>query len=90
MLAGHVTSRQKTWYQAIQKRVNYTSEILGSMRNVKMLGLSKQLSKNIQEMREGEMDISRQYRKVQSLNISLGKRYLLYAEKALEADLLGQ
>jgi ATP-binding cassette, subfamily C (CFTR/MRP), member 1 len=72
VLAGHITSRQKNWYQAIERRVNYTSEILGSMRNVKMLGLSHIMSKNIQKMREDEMGISRKYRKVQSLNVSLG------------------
>lgn len=43
------------------------------MRNVKMLGLSQKMSKTIQAMREGEMEISKDYRKVQSLNVSLGK-----------------
>ncbi len=33
-------------------------EILGSMRNVKMLGLTKQMSLNIQRMRETELSIS--------------------------------
>lgn len=72
VLAGHVTTRQKAWLEAVQRRINYTSEALGSMRNVKMLGLTGQMSANIYELRSGEIDISRRYRKVQALNISLG------------------
>jgi hypothetical protein len=72
LLAGRITLRQKVWLEAIQSRINYTSEILGSMRNVKMLGLTKQMSTNIQSMRETELSISRKYRRIQSLNTALG------------------
>lgn len=57
----------------MQKRINYTSEILGSMRDIKMLGLSDKMASNITDMRENEMTISKRFRTVQSLNISLGK-----------------
>ncbi|KAI1862215.1 uncharacterized protein JN550_010371 [Neoarthrinium moseri] len=94
-LAGHVTSRQKRWYEAIQRRVNYTSEILGSMRNVKMLGLSEQMGKNIQSMREGEMKISSHFRKVQSMNVSLVNipsifnEFIIFAAYAIAAKVNG-
>jgi len=71
-LAGHVTSRQKAWLEAVQRRINYTSETLGAMRNVKLLGLNTQMSSNIEQLRSNELIISKRYRKVQALNISLG------------------
>ena len=73
LLAGHVTTRQKVWLEAVQRRINYTSEILGSMRNVKLLGLTDQMSSNIDQLRSSEIGISKRYRKVQALNISLGQ-----------------
>lgn len=57
----------------MQKRINYTSETLGSMRNVKMLGLTGTMASNIQSMRQDELKISKKFRTVQSLDISLGK-----------------
>lgn len=73
VIAGFITSRQKAWLVTIQRRINYTSGILGSMKNVKMLGLTNQLSTNIQQLRSSELATSKRYRRVQSLNISLGK-----------------
>lgn len=67
-----ITSRQRAWLEAVQKRINYTSEILGSMRSVKILGLTSQQAKAIQQFRKTEIATSKKYRKVQSLNISLG------------------
>ncbi|ORY71658.1 multidrug resistance-related protein [Pseudomassariella vexata] len=95
LLAGHVTVRQKAWFEVIQRRINYTSEILGSMRNVKMLGLTETMSANIQQMREVEMDSSRRSRKVQSLNVSLVNlpevfnRFLIFAACAIAAKIQG-
>lgn len=70
--AKAITSRQKAWLEAVQKRINYTSEILGSMKSVKILGLTGQQAANIQQFRKTEIAASKKYRKVQSLNISLG------------------
>lgn len=70
--AGIITSRQRAWLQAVQKRINYTSEILGSMKSVKILGLTGQQTRNIQQLRDSEITTSKKYRRVQSLNISLG------------------
>lgn len=70
--AKAINSRQRTWLEAVQKRINYTSEILGSMKSVKILGLTGQQTVNIEQLRKTEIAASKKYRKVQSLNISLG------------------
>lgn len=72
-LAGLIGPRQKSWIQAMQRRINYTSEILGSMKNVKMLGLTDNMVSNIDNLRTDELAVSIKYRIVQSLDISLGK-----------------
>ena len=79
VLASRIGPRQKNWLEATQKRINYTTEILGAMRNVKMLGLAKQMEYNIQNMREREMAVSRRYRRLHALNIGLGKAQLRYS-----------
>ncbi|KUI69238.1 Multidrug resistance-associated protein 1 [Cytospora mali] len=71
VLARFITSRQRAWLEAVQRRINFTSGILGSMRNVKMLGLTSELSANIHQLRSSELTTSKRYRRVQSLNISL-------------------
>lgn len=71
LAAKVITSRQRAWLEAVQKRINYTSEILGSMKSVKILGLINQQTANIQQFRKTEIAASKKYRKVQSLNISL-------------------
>lgn len=72
LTARAITSRQRAWLEAVQKRINYTSEILGSMKSVKILGLTGQQTETIQQFRKTEIATSKKYRKVQSLNISLG------------------
>lgn len=72
LTAKVITSRQRAWLEAVQKRINYTSEILGSMKSVKILGLTSQQAETIQQFRKTEIATSKKYRKVQSLNISLG------------------
>jgi ATP-binding cassette, subfamily C (CFTR/MRP), member 1 len=67
-----INSRQRAWLEAVQERVNYTSEILGSMKSVKILGLVRQLTAKIHDLRNNEIASSKKYRRVQSLNISLG------------------
>jgi hypothetical protein len=42
------------------------------MKGVKMLGLSDKMRIHVQNMRDDELDISRQTRKFQCLNITLG------------------
>jgi len=67
-----ITSRQNAWLESVQDRINYTSELLGSMKNVKMLGLIRQVTEKIHDLRNQEIKTSKKYRRVQSLNVSLG------------------
>ncbi|KAL2059858.1 hypothetical protein VTL71DRAFT_10013 [Oculimacula yallundae] len=65
-LSGFVTSRQKVWLEAIQTRVNFTSEVLSSMKSVKMLGLTEKLGSTMQAMRELELGLSKKFRRLSS------------------------
>lgn len=61
-----VTGRQKVWLEAITLRVNFTSEILGSMKSVKMLGLTDKLGSIMQAMRVTELELSKKFRRLSS------------------------
>ncbi|KAI1865044.1 uncharacterized protein JN550_008590 [Neoarthrinium moseri] len=91
--AGIINSRQGAWLEAVQDRVNYTSEILGSIKSVKILGLISQLTQRIHNLRNIEIETSKKYRRVQSLNISLVNlpetfnTFVIFAAYALAAHL---
>ncbi|ETS81268.1 hypothetical protein PFICI_06270 [Pestalotiopsis fici W106-1] len=94
-LAGLIGPRQKAWIQTMQKRINFTSEILGFMTNIKMLGLANKMASNIRDMRQDEMETSKKFRTVQSLNISLVNippsfnRFFIFAAYAIVAHVNG-
>ncbi|KAK1994571.1 ABC transporter [Colletotrichum falcatum] len=69
--AGFVTARQKVWLEAIQARINFTTHTLGSMRSIKMLGLSNKFESLIQGMRVAELDLSKRFRRLSSFNVCL-------------------
>ena len=69
MIAG----RQRTWFQATQRRVNFTTEILGRIRDAKILGLSEYLAKSITALRDEELAKSKAFRRVSSFKICLGE-----------------
>lgn len=71
-IAEKVSKSQKKWLEAIQTRINFTSEILGSMKNVKMLGLTGQMFNMIQALRDDEIAKSKKFRQVQAYYISIG------------------
>lgn len=60
--------------EAIQKRVNLTTELFGSIKILKMLGLSIKLSELTQKMRVAELDLSKRYRMLSVTNTFLSKR----------------
>lgn len=72
-IAKLLPTRQRKWMAAIQKRVGITSDILGVMKGVKMLGISEPLSKQIQGLRDFEIAESKKFRKLQVLLISMSK-----------------
>lgn len=64
--AGHVTKRigprQAQWVRAIQRRVGITSSMLGSMKSVKMMGLSGNMFETLDGHRIRELDLGKQFR----------------------------
>jgi ATP-binding cassette subfamily C (CFTR/MRP) protein 1 len=63
-VASGAGARQNAWLQKIQKRVDATASMLGSMKGVKMSGLTKDLSVNIKSLREEEIASSLEFRKL--------------------------
>ncbi|KAI0543772.1 P-loop containing nucleoside triphosphate hydrolase protein [Xylaria curta] len=94
-IADKVSKSQKTWLEAIQTRINFTSEILGSMKSVKMLGLTGQMFNMIQALRDDEISQSKKYRRVQAYYISIVNvpeivaRLLLFGAYAIVAHING-
>ncbi|KAL6921168.1 hypothetical protein FSST1_005194 [Fusarium sambucinum] len=66
-----VMARQAIWLEAIERRISVTSQMLGSMKGVKMCGLSRVLETRIQAMREEEMHISGKFRQLLIWNMVL-------------------
>lgn len=65
-------ARQAVWLEAIERRIEVTSQVLGDMRGVKMCGLTEVLKTRIQGMREDEMHISGAFRRLLIWNMGLG------------------
>ena len=66
-----VTVRQKTWLQATEKRINFTSHVLGSIKNVKLLGLTEVIKTSIEGLRIGELEISKKFRRIQTVRVCM-------------------
>ncbi|RGP66062.1 hypothetical protein FSPOR_6888 [Fusarium sporotrichioides] len=66
-----VMARQAMWLEAIERRISVTSQMLGSMKGVKMCGLSQVLGTRIQAMREEELQISGKFRRLLIWNMVL-------------------
>lgn len=94
-IADKVSKSQKTWLESIQTRINFTSEILGSMKNVKMLGLTGQMSNMIQALRDDEIARSKRFRRIQAYSVSIVNlpeivaRLLLFGAYAIVAHVNG-
>lgn len=61
-MASGAGSRQKVWLEAIERRIGATASMLGAMKGVKMSGLTKDMSVNIQNLRNEEVASSRKLR----------------------------
>ncbi|KAK3316810.1 P-loop containing nucleoside triphosphate hydrolase protein [Apodospora peruviana] len=76
MAAGYIGKlippRQRKWMAAIQKRVGITSDIIGSMKGVKVAGLNEKAEIQIQGLRDYELEQSTQFRKTQVATLLLG------------------
>ncbi|KAK1450743.1 ABC transporter [Colletotrichum cuscutae] len=68
-----IPPRQRRWMQAIQKRVGITTEVIGSIKGVKMSGLTSTVQDQIQGLRDFELGESKRFRRVQILNVLIGQ-----------------
>lgn len=57
-----ISTYQKRWLEAIQTRVSFTSALLHSVRNVKLLGLSAIIKERTQRLRLDEIEACKKYR----------------------------
>ena len=80
-----VPPRQRRWMAAIQKRVGITSEVIGSMKGVKVAGLSDKAEKQIEDLRTEELEKSTSFRKTQIATLMLGKKPCLLAAASSNA-----
>lgn len=69
-----VMARQAAWLEAIEKRISVTSQMLGSMKGVKMCGLTDVLSTRIHALRNDELRISGKFRRLLIWNMVLGEQ----------------
>lgn len=67
-----VSGRQKKWLEATERRINFTSAILGSIRNVKVLGLSEVMQNTIDSSRQEELRISKKFHRTQTIRVCTG------------------
>lgn len=72
-LSSHIGQRQGVWLKAIQKRLKVTESTLGSVKGIKMMGLTDLLSGVIQGMRVDELNLSLKYRQLLIVSILLCK-----------------
>ena len=59
-----VAQRQALWLEAIERRIRATTTMLGSMKRVKMCGLTDTMTKNLHDLRKQELQISKGFRRL--------------------------
>ena len=70
---------QKRWLEAIQTRVSFTSALLHSMRNVKLLGLSDVVKERTQALRVSEIGLCKAFRLVDTFRVVLQNGSSIFA-----------
>ncbi len=71
-MGNSMSTRQKAWLEATQRRINFTTEVLASVKSVKLLGLTETMEAMIEQSRLEELQISKKYRRLQALRINIG------------------
>lgn len=74
VLSGHMPPAQKQWNGAIDKRVSTTSSIIGSMKEVKMLGVVGFWFDKIQGLMNHEIERASYFRTLIALMNIFGKQ----------------
>ncbi|QRD89997.1 P-loop containing nucleoside triphosphate hydrolase protein [Aspergillus flavus] len=72
-IVGSVSRHQKSWLEATQKRVDFTTKVLGSTKAIKMLGLIEGMVYMIEVLRTEELKISKKFQRIQAARVLLGK-----------------
>lgn len=70
-MGNAVSTRQKTWLEATEKRINFTSHVLGSIKSVKFLGLTEFIKQSITGLRIEELEISKKFRRIQTVRVCM-------------------
>ncbi|RMZ47327.1 hypothetical protein CA14_002094 [Aspergillus flavus] len=70
-IVGSVSRHQKSWLEATQKRVDFTTKVLGSIKAIKMLGLIEGMVYMIEVLRTEELKISKKFQRIQAARVSL-------------------
>lgn len=70
-LAVAIGTFNEIWLEAVEKRLAATSKILGTMKNVKMTGLTDIISNALRGLRTAEISASFRYRLYSVLSITL-------------------
>ena len=58
-----MSRHQKSWLEATQKRVDFTTKVLGSIKAIKMLGLIEGMVYMIEVLRTEELKISKKFQR---------------------------
>ncbi|KAK0757803.1 hypothetical protein N5P37_009819 [Trichoderma harzianum] len=67
----YIGERQRVWIQASQKRVNATANMLGLIKEIKMLGLESRFRSILESFRDHELKVSKAYRHLTLMSIVL-------------------
>lgn len=62
LVAANMGPARITWSKGVQKRIHITSFLLDQIKGMKMMGLSELMKDKIQELRVGELNLSKKYR----------------------------
>ena len=75
-MGNAVYVRQQSWLQATEKRINFTTGILGSIQNIKFLGLTEIMGAMINALRVDELRVSKRFRRIQTVRVCMGAFFL--------------
>ncbi|KAK8066686.1 hypothetical protein PG997_013433 [Apiospora hydei] len=71
LAASKLGDHQGAWFQAVENRIKLTSQSLGSLHSVKLLGLSRHMEEAISTKRKDELRISQKFRFVNCVAMTI-------------------
>ncbi len=82
---GKMTMKKQTTYQkATQDRINFTSQVIGSIKSVKMLGYTERFTNLISQARENDIHAGKDFRKISVWVNGLGRLLRCFASLLAE------